>query len=75
MQPSTVSIDKSSSGPFSCARFPLLEEFSRSRAPQLNFVAPCGIILGGYALLLAQAFFIATFMMRDRRHRCVSITA
>jgi hypothetical protein len=41
-------------------------------APQLNFVVLCGVILGGYALLLVQAFFIATFMMRDR---CTSITA
>lgn len=36
-------------------------------APQLNFVVPCGVILAAYALLLVQAFFIATLVMRDRR--------
>ena len=44
-------------------------------APQLNFVVPCEIILGGYALLLVQGFIIATLVMRDRRDRCASITA
>ncbi|MBD9511202.1 hypothetical protein IB265_31035 [Ensifer sp. ENS10] len=44
-------------------------------APQLNFVVPCEIILGGYALLLVPGFIIATLVMRDRRDRCASITA
>ncbi|MEI3853890.1 MULTISPECIES: hypothetical protein [unclassified Ensifer] len=44
-------------------------------APQLNFVVPCEVILGGYALLLAQGFIIATLVMRDRRDRCASISA
>lgn len=43
-------------------------------APQLNFVMPCEVILGAYALLLIQAFFIATLVMRDRRDRCASAT-
>lgn len=41
-------------------------------APQLNFVVPCEIILGGYALLLVQAFSIAVLVMRDRRNTKVS---
>lgn len=36
-------------------------------APQLNFVVPCGVILGGYALLLVQAFYVASFVIRDQR--------
>lgn len=35
-------------------------------APQLNFVVPCAVILAAYVLMLGQAFFIATFVMRDR---------
>lgn len=35
-------------------------------APQLNFVVPYEVILGGYALLLVQAFYIANLIMRDR---------
>lgn len=35
-------------------------------APQLNFVVPCTVILAAYALLLAQAFLIASLLMRDR---------
>ncbi|OCO98936.1 MULTISPECIES: hypothetical protein [unclassified Ensifer] len=36
-------------------------------APQLNFVVPCGVILVAYVLLMVQAFFIATLVMRDGR--------
>ncbi|WP_429807323.1 hypothetical protein [Ensifer sp. B1-9] len=43
-------------------------------APQLNFVVPCGVILAAYALLLVQAFFIATLVMRDG-HQILSDTA
>ncbi|CAN7378272.1 hypothetical protein LJR255_002280 [Pararhizobium sp. LjRoot255] len=35
-------------------------------APQLNFVVPCTVILAAYVMMLGQAFFIATFVMRDR---------
>lgn len=35
-------------------------------SPQLNFVVPCAVILAAYALLLVQAFLIATLMMRNR---------
>lgn len=35
-------------------------------APQLNFVVPYEVILGGYALLLLQAFYIARIVMREQ---------
>ncbi|RVC42439.1 hypothetical protein EN781_22275, partial [Mesorhizobium sp. M4A.F.Ca.ET.090.04.2.1] len=34
-------------------------------APQLNFVVPCAVILASYALVVVQAFLIATFVLRD----------
>lgn len=34
-------------------------------APQLNFVVPCVAILAVYVMLLIQAFFIGTLLMRD----------
>ncbi|WP_084810972.1 hypothetical protein [Ensifer sp. BR816] len=35
-------------------------------APQLNFVVSCAVILAAYALVLAQAFLIAVFVLRDK---------
>ncbi len=35
-------------------------------APQLNFAVSCTVILAAYALVLAQAFLIAVFVLRDK---------
>lgn len=35
-------------------------------APQLNFVVPGLVILAAYALVVAQAFLIAVFVLRDK---------
>jgi len=42
--------------------------------PQLNFVVPCTVILATYALVLVQAFLIATFVLRDAAGRKASLS-